>query len=86
MEAWRLQVEKDTLSLGVQLPIQEFPSAAIEIWGRILLTHLGEITHCKRLSLAYIADISNFSSDSYEAAMQVLHRALIKVLTRRHFS
>lgn len=86
MEAWRIQVEKDTQSVGVRLPIQESPVVAIEIWRRILAGELTKISPSQRYSLAYIADVPTISSDHLQAALQLLQRGLIKVLTRRHFS
>lgn len=86
MQDWRSQVEKDALPLKLSLPDMELPPAAIQTWASSIENRLILLTPSQRMALAYAADIAELNKNNHQAAIQLLQRCFLKVLTRRHFS
>jgi len=86
MQAWRLQVEKDASAMKLRLDSTESPIVAVQTWSVFIAERLRTLKPSQRYAIAYAADLQDLDENNDKAAMQLLQRCLMKVLTRRHFS
>jgi len=79
-------LEKDASAMDLSLTPTESPLLAVSVWSATISERFQRLRPSQRQAIAYAADLQELTENNENAALQLLHRCLLKVLTRRHFS